>query len=371
MNVDPFSLPLARPLATAGGTIDTREGFLVTVEAAGERGLGEATPLPGWTESLDDCRNALERVDDPVDALAAPAAPAGDTGALADCPAARHGVALALADARARAAGDPLYRHLGGPERVEHVPVNATVGDAPPEETAREVQRAAAAGFPAVKVKVGARDVGADVERLRTVRERLRTTRERESGGSGRSEASAQQRARVELRADANGAWTREQAREAFDALADLGVAYVEQPLSADDLDGHRALRDDTDGTASRDGVEVALDESVAVHGVDAVLGAAAADRLVCKPMVLGGPDRAREAALRAREAGLGAVVTTTVDGAVARAGAVHVAASLPDVPACGLATGARLAADLLDDPAPVVEGAARVPQKPGNAGHR
>ena len=61
MNVERFSLSLSSPLSTAHGTIDAREGFVVGIEVDGTRGTGEATPLPGWTESLDDCADALER----------------------------------------------------------------------------------------------------------------------------------------------------------------------------------------------------------------------------------------------------------------------------------------------------------------------
>jgi L-alanine-DL-glutamate epimerase-like enolase superfamily enzyme len=108
----------------------------------------------------------------------------------------------------------------------------------------------------------------------------------------------------------------------------------------------------------------VALDESVREAGVDAVVSADAADVVVCKPMVLGGLDVALEAAVRAREAGVTPVVTTTVDAAVARAGAVHLAAAVPKVPPCGLATAGLLAADLLADPVPVDRG--RVPLPAG-----
>lgn len=396
MNVERFSLPLDRPLETAAGVIDAREGFLVTVDLAGERGLGEATPLPGWTESLEECRRALAAVDAPEAALESDGAATEESPPLADRPAARHAVALAVADARARSADEPLYRHLGGPDRVESVPANATVGDGSPEATAEAVASAAAGGFPAVKVKVGARPVSVDVDRLRAARDRI----------GHRSGARRGADTDPELRADANGAWSPEQAREALPALSDLDVSFVEQPLAVDDLEGHRDLRDYRDrsngtGTDRRDpsngtgtdrgSVGVALDESLAAHGVDAVLDARAADVVVCKPMVLGGPDRARRAALRARDAGLEAVVTTTVDGAVARAGAVHVAASLPadrypadshpvdrppavtyrSGPAHGLATAERLGADLVEDPAPVDDGRVHVPQGPGNLGRR
>ena len=62
MDVEAFTLPLARPMQTARGAIEERAGFLVRVDYADVTGLGEATPLPGWTESLDACREALEWV---------------------------------------------------------------------------------------------------------------------------------------------------------------------------------------------------------------------------------------------------------------------------------------------------------------------
>lgn len=329
MRVEQFALGLTESLDTARGPIDRREGFLVGVERAGSVGVGEATPLAGWTESLAECRAALEALDDP------------DSDRVADDrPAARHAVELADADADARAAGEPLYRHLGDDERVERVervPVNATVGDAPPAATAERVASAVADGFPAVKVKVGARSPDADLERLRAVRAACPD---------------------VELRADANGAWDRETAEGALTVLGELDVRYVEQPVAADDL---AALADLAGGE-----VGVAADEAVARHGVDAVLDVAA-DAVVLKPMALGGPRQALAAARTARERGVDPVITTTLDGAVARTGAVHVAAALPGVGACGLATGSRLADDLGPDPAPVEDGYVRVPQKEGN----
>lgn len=333
MRVEPFALELAEPLTTADGTVDVREGFLLAVDLDGTRGVGEATPLAGWTESREACREALESL-----AEADPESPtAPDPESIPDgCPAARHAVELAVADAEARFAHRPLYRHLGCDERVERVPVNATVGDGPPAATADRAREAVVAGFPAVKVKVGARSVATDRDRLAAVREACPD---------------------VELRADANGAWDRETAREALAAFADLDLRYLEQPLPGADVAG---LADLAGGK-----VAVAADESVVQHDLDAVIDAA--DVVVLKPMALGGPRRALVAARRARDRGVQAVVTTTVDGAVARAGAVHVAAALSGGPACGLATGDRLAEDLGPDPAPVDDGAVRVPQKEGN----
>ncbi|MGZ0746129.1 mandelate racemase/muconate lactonizing enzyme family protein [Haloparvum sp. AD34] len=347
MKVTEFSLPLARPLETARGEITEREGFVVRLDPETDdvpaRGVGEATPLPGWTESLSACRAALEERAAAGDSAARspkPAIPASDA------PAARHGVALALLDATARAEGVPLStalaREAGFPEPAETVPVNATVGDDAATATAEAARSAAESGYRTVKVKVGARALDEDVERLREVRDAV-----------GES---------VRVRADANGAWDRETARRALSEFKALDVAYVEQPLAADDLAGHATLR-------AESGVDVALDETLARVDVETVLDADAADVLVLKPMALGGPDRAVEAARTAREAGVEPVVTTTIDAVVARTAAVHVAAAIPDVRACGLATGDMLASDLAADPAPVEGGSIDVPEGPGTAG--
>jgi len=333
MDIDPITLDLARPLETAHGAIHERQGFLVRVEYADAVGLGEALPLEGWTESLETCEAVLRRAPE--------LAREEDWGvALGETnqPAARHALSLALADARAQTGNTPLYRALGNERLVRRVPVNATVGDGNVETTTEAASAAVEEGFDCVKVKVGARSVDADIERLRAVREAVGPD--------------------VTLRADANGAWTREQAERALESLADLDLQYLEQPLPADALAEHAALRGD--------GVPIAVDESLSSRSVTDALAAEAADYLVLKPMALGGPDRARQAALSARQAGVTPVVSTTIDGVVARTAAVHVAAAIPGVPACGLATADWLAEELGPDPAPIQDGWIEVPQDKG-----
>lgn len=334
LTLDEFSLPLREPLGTARGEIATRDGWLVGVERDGKRGVGEATPLPEWTESHADCGDRLRAL-----AESWPGVPDGAT------PAARHGVTLALHDAQARAAGVPLGRHFAGPEApvADAVAVNATVGDAPVAETVDRAESAVDAGYGTLKLKVGVRDPATDVDRLRAVRDAV---------GGG-----------VTLRADANGAWDFTTARDVLVDLADVGVEYVEQPVPATELGALSSLRGR--------GVGVAADESLAEYTVREVVEADAADTLILKPMALGGPESTLRAAGKARTAGVSSVVTTTIDGAVARAAAVHVASCLPGDRAHGLATGDLLADDLGTDPAPVVDGRVSVPTGPGVVGDR
>lgn len=338
--VRPFELPLASPLGTARGTIDARNGFLFDV-FGDPSGLGEACPIPPFTESREACRDVLERAADAytetgwADAFREVSSTAGGT---LQHPAARHAVSLASLDRRARVAYEPLYRYLGGDEAVDTVPINATIGDHPAAETASQAEDAAASGYPALSIKVGNRPVATDAARIRAVRSTV---------GSA-----------VDIRLDANGAWSRAEAREFVELTEDLDIAYLEQPLDPGDFSGHRQLREE--------GVAVALDESVAMYPLSSLLASAAADVFVLKPMAVGGVDVARGMALRLRRAGHRVVVTTTIDGVVARTAAVHLAASLAIEEPCGLDTGRYLESDLASDPATIGDGTITLPDSPG-----
>lgn len=337
-------MKLSVPLKTAKGEISARRGTLIAVEASRQNdtaadskiGIGEATPLPGWTESVTESRSALrECVDEsPEDAITE----------LESLPAARHGVSLAVLDSQARMSEQSLATYLAnGGETRDTVPVNATIGIGSPTETASEAEHAVEAGFKTLKLKVGGPPVSTDVARVRTVREAVPES--------------------VSIRVDANGAWDPETALEAVEAFSTLGIEYVEQPVSADCLETLSNLRGR--------GVEIAVDETLTVHDPSAVLAADAADVLVLKPMTLGGVDTAREIAMEAGQTGVDAIVTTTIDAAVARTAAVHLAASLPSVRACGFATADMLEDDLVTDPVPVENGSVRAPQDTGIVGDR
>lgn len=340
MWVESFSLALDSPLETAHGKIAERRGFLVGVDdAAGTAGIGEATPLSGWTESLDDCNHALAAIE--RDASETDPDPA-------TTPAAAHAVELARLDRRGRNDSTPLATMLrrdafgvDADTLPQQVPLNATIGDGDSDSTVAAAERAVADGYACLKLKVGTRSLDDDLARVRAVREAV-----------GDETA---------LRVDANGAWAVPTAKQAIDELAALDVAYVEQPLPAGELTAHHELRGR--------GVDIALDESLASSSISAVLDAAAADVVILKPMALGGPLQATQAAAVARKAGVDPVVTTTIDAVVARTAAVHVAAAIPDVDPCGLATGSLLADDLAVDPVTLDAGTASVPAGGGLCG--
>jgi L-alanine-DL-glutamate epimerase-like enolase superfamily enzyme len=90
------------------------------------------------------------------------------------------------------------------------------------EELASQLAGWVALGIGRVKMKVG-RDPARDAARVETARRAIGD---------------------AELFVDANGAYSRKQALEFARVFAELGVTWFEEPVSSDDLDGLRLLRD-------------------------------------------------------------------------------------------------------------------------------
>ncbi|MFT4124272.1 MAG: mandelate racemase/muconate lactonizing enzyme family protein [Microbacteriaceae bacterium] len=146
------------------------------------------------------------------------------------------GLDLALWDAAARAAGTSLSALIG--RRRESVTAYGSGVNLhyPLEALVAQVRRWVAAGFPAVKVKVGKADLTEDLDRVRAVREVL---------GPDRA-----------LMIDANQRWDLDAATSAIHALAEVAPAWIEEPLRAEDLAGHAEL-------ARRIAVPIAVGENL------------------------------------------------------------------------------------------------------------
>jgi o-succinylbenzoate synthase len=342
----PFSLPMRAPLETARGACGERRGVLVALESAdGSVGFGEATPPEGFgAESAEECLAAAELLCESL--VARESRPSEALFAELDAhpvraPGARFALETALLDLAAQARGMPLADLLGeGRAARRCVPVNALLSASAPEAVAREARAALARGFATLKLKVGAADPRTDCARVTALRDAVGDE--------------------AELRIDANGAWSPELAIEVLRELDPLELELAEQPVPAADVAGLARVRK---GVL----VPIAADESAAdFAGAARVIESGAADALVLKPAVLGGLRAAAILAQRARAAGLRVLVTSALDGAIARAAALALAAALPDpLPACGLATGELLAADLGPGPEPK-EGYLHVPEEPG-----
>ncbi|WP_167052360.1 mandelate racemase/muconate lactonizing enzyme family protein [Salinibacterium sp. ZJ77] len=137
------------------------------------------------------------------------------------------GVDLALWDAAARRAGVGIAELLG--RTHERLPVYGSGINLhyALDDLLAQVERWVAAGYEAVKIKVGRPDAREDLERLQAVREVLGPDRH--------------------LMIDANQRWDLDTASRCLDLFAEVEPYWIEEPLCADDLAGHRELRRRTD----------------------------------------------------------------------------------------------------------------------------
>ena len=312
-----YSLPLTAPLKLAGVTLHHREGLLLRlVTANGTEGWGDAAPLPGFShESLEEAESDLRvlaetMTDREIDARrftddqleAAPSARFGFETALWNLYAAEREVSLA-----------EVLCSRPGPV----VPLNGLLSGTT-DEVLADARRMRRAGYRTVKLKVGGRSVEEDVESVNAARAEL-------------GEA-------VELRLDANRAWSFEEAASFARGVAGAGIAYIEEPLA----DASRLPE-----LVQEYGVPIALDETLVGMDLEDLEQHRYASTIVLKPTLLGGVSRVLRLAQKATKLGMTPVVSSAYESGVGMAALISVAAAISPEPApAGFDTYRRLADD-------------------------
>lgn len=238
VEVSAYTIPTDAPESDGTLAWDSTTIVLVEVGAGGQRGLGYTY---GHTAVAELVRGKLADLVRERDALAVSATWAamwhalrnlGTTG-LASM--AVSAVDTALWDLKARLLGVPLVVALDAVH--EAVPVYGSGGfcSYSDDQLAGQLGGWAQQGLPRVKMKVG-RDPSADTRRLQVARTAIGDD--------------------VELFVDANGAYSRAEARMWADVYAGAGVRWFEEPVSSDDLAGLHLLRTTVPG-----GIDVAAGE--------------------------------------------------------------------------------------------------------------
>ncbi|MFI0447094.1 enolase C-terminal domain-like protein [Actinomadura sp. 6N118] len=241
-----YTVPTDAPEADGTLAWDSTTMIVVEVRAAGATGLGWtygsaacASVVSGKLSGLVCGRPALD-VAGAWEEMVRAVRNDGRPGAVGY---AISAVDVALWDLKARLLGLPLHRLLGTVH--DDVPVYGSGGFTSYDDARMAEQLTGwtdAQAIPRVKIKIG------ESWGTRTGRDLARMRRAREIIGD-----------EAELYVDANGAYTGKQAIRVMTGAADLDVRWLEEPVSSDDLDGLRHVRENVhaDVTAGEYGYDL------------------------------------------------------------------------------------------------------------------
>lgn len=313
---------LPSPVGSPDSAERRRAGLVLRLrDAEGNLGLGEASPLPGFSsDSLASCRAALtgldvREIEGCLSGSASLLARLARARALLapESPAAAFALETAILDLTCRRERRSPFELLGRPA-LPRVELNAVLDGTLPDARERALDLVRQ-GYTTLKLKFGARWEPA----LDTL-------------------AHLTEHSGIRLRADANRGLGAADLELALPRLAALGLELLEEPCVPELWPSIPELRP-----------PLALDEtlgSASGAALPALLRAAHADAIVLKPMALGGFSECMRLADTAHALGCAVVVTHLFDGPIALA-AASVLACVVQSPrlAAGLAPHAGLAA--------------------------
>ncbi len=228
IKVRAVNAPLKRPVRTAVGAIPTAP--LVLIDVATDQGVVGRAYLFAYTlAALAPLARLVEEIG--VELKGKPVVPVerqrdfdrrfrllGWQGLVGM---AVSGLDMALWDALGQAAGWPVARLLGGAPVA--LPAYDSYGIIDPREDERALTQSVASGFRAIKIKLGDGDVARDVATVKAVRALI---------GPG-----------IALMVDYNQSLDPVEAGRRIAAIAAYDIHWVEEPVRAEDLQGHARVR--------------------------------------------------------------------------------------------------------------------------------
>ena len=176
---------------------------------------------------------------------------------------AHSGLDMAIWDARGKALGQPVYKLLGGSRRKIRAYVGgASFGYKPVAALIEEAQGYIAAGFTAIKLRLGD-TVEKDVERLRAVRLAVGTD--------------------IDIMVDINTRYTYMDAQRALPTLEECNVLWIEEPFPPDAINDYARINGSTR-------IALAAGENHFLrYQARALLETGAVDVIQCDPCKCGG----------------------------------------------------------------------------------
>ena len=307
-----YLLHFKEDAGTSRGVLKEKETFFVKVwdESCPEVfGMGECALFRGL--SADDRKNYEEKLEEVCLRIEEV-----KMEELEEWSSIRFGVEMALQDLAM--GGCQLYFPSAFTEGRQAIEINGLIWMGDKSTMLQRIQQKLEAGFPCIKLKIGAIDFEAELSLLQYIRERFSCEK-------------------VELRVDANGAFAPEEAMSKLEALAAFGLHSIEQPIRQGQWEEMAHLCRETP-------IPIALDEElIGVYGRKKkleLLEKVQPQYIILKPALCGGFSGAREWIELAEKRGIGWWVTSALESNIGLNALAQWVATLGNPMPQGLGTG-------------------------------
>lgn len=280
-----YTLIFDKPAGTSRGVMHTRDVWYIILSADGLTGIGECAPLPGLSiDNADEFENSLTGVCEYL-AKNEPA----PIELIHRYPALRFGVEMAIRDIET--GGKRLLFDTAFTRGKEPLPINGLIWMGSFDDMKNQIDEKVNNGFKIIKIKIGAIRFDLEVKLLAYIRETY-----------GHD---------IELRLDANGAFSYTEAKDKLRELSQYNIHSIEQPIQAGQLHKMASLCEESP-------IPIALDEELIPwqkrQEKKELLMDIHPQYIIIKPTLVGGFTGSQEWIDQADDLGIGWWVTSALE---------------------------------------------------------
>ena len=305
-------LHFKQPAGTSRGVYNTRRSWFVTLtDENGRQGVGECAPLPNLScDDLPDYGKKLEEILNEsipylgdLSSLTSSFSPLpSHLSPLKEYPSMLFGIETALLNLKT---GSSMLFDTPFGRGEEGIPINGLVWMGSFDEMQQRIEQKLAQGFHCVKLKIGAIDFNAELELLKKIRSRY-------------------SRQEIELRVDANGAFSPDEALQKLEQLSLYDIHSIEQPIRQQQWSDMAMLCRESPIPIALDEELIGVNDSYTkVQMLDIIKPA----YIILKPSLHGGISGTQEWISLARNRGIGSWITSALESNVGLNAIAHLTA--------------------------------------------
>ena len=302
INISEKTLHFKQPAGTSRGIYTTRHSWFITItspEKPNIKGIGECAPLPNLScDDIPEYENILK-------ALCQHFCLSGNINydIMRPYPSMLFGLESALQQFN-RGGSECLFETRFGLGE-EGIPINGLVWMGSFDEMLVRIEDKMKSGFRCIKLKIGAIDFEKEIGLIRHIREYFTTEQ-------------------IELRVDANGGFTPDNAMNRLERLAKYDIHSIEQPIKQHQWKEMAMLCKDSP-------LPIALDEELIGVNMptmkEALLDSIHPAFIILKPSLHGGMKGSKEWIELANQRGIGSWITSALESNIGLNAIAHFAA--------------------------------------------